>query len=367
MNFAEFLKLYERHMIPMSDQRVSSRKARRDYIEEQLILMGYDFIIDEKSESAELVKESSHSFPKAEEPKPKSRNFFIELFNRFIKPKEEVLFNRGTDKYNDPEFIEFCIDFWGDEPKYLTQEDKDEAFIEFMEYKDEVISPKEQTSSVKVPNPFVVNFYGKAGNKDNIVVFANGFDITKPTRVLMAHYDVNTESPAHDNANDNGASIIVLLEYLEDRNFPSSRNIVVVFTDGEEFGGHGSRKFGEQIKEGLHGTVEWVLNLDVVGVGDKILFEDIDGKLRSTIDSLFGDSVGFVDMPPNDAMFMRRQGTDSICLTVINKEDWDEEKQTIKGRPAQWSTLHTPKDAWNTIETKALSLTYNAVKQIMNS
>ena len=367
MNFAQFLKLYERHMIPMSDQRVSSRKARRDYIEEQLILMGYDFIIDEESKAPEMVKEANIFSTEKKIGQPK-KNYFVELFNKFRKPALSHSYFKEEDKYSDPEFIEFCIEYYGDHPKYFPKEDREEAFADFMDFKEmEAMELEEPPSRTKVSNPFVVNFFDKSGNKDNIIVFANGFDITKPTRVLMAHYDVNTESPAHDNANDNGASIIVLLEYLEDRNFPSNRNIVVVFTDGEEFGGHGAKKFGQQVKDGLHGTVEWVLNLDVVGVGDKILFEDIDGKLRSIIDSLFGDSVGFVDMPPNDAMFMRRQGTDSICLTVINKEDWDEEKQTIKGRPAQWSTLHTPKDAWNTIETKALSLTYEAVKKIMNA
>jgi hypothetical protein len=380
MNFSEFLKLHERHIAPMSSQRVSSRKSRRDYIEEQLYLLGYDFIIDEESETAGSIKENTiNMFDSETKEKPKFRNYFIELVNKFRKPKQSNSYFESPDKFNDPEFIEYCIEFWGDEPKYFPREDREEAYNDFLQHKtlmkdfpikydaDLEYDTKFQERLSKVNDPFVVNFYRNQNNKDNIVVFANGFDLTRPTRVLMAHYDVNTESPAHDNANDNGAAIIVLLEYLEERRFPSNKNIVVVFTDGEEFGGHGSQKFGKQVKEGLHGDVEWVLNLDLVGVGDKMIFDNTTGKLRTIIDSLFGDTVGFVDMPPNDAMFMRRQGVESTILTLINKDIWDEATNKMKGRPVQWQTLHTPKDAWNTIELPALEMTFDAVKKIMSA
>jgi hypothetical protein len=364
MNFLEFLKLNERHMLPMSSQRISSRKQRRDYIEEQLLNLGYDFVIDEDSSNVELQTQEipmSFELPKGlEEPKPE--NFFIRLVNKFIRKRPET----QTENYlNNPEFIEFCIEFWGDEPLYLPKEEQEEAYKEFKEFKS-YESPGKKTP--KFNEPFVVNFYRNRITKDNIVVFANGFDLMRPTRILMAHYDVNTESPAHDNANDNGASIIVLLEYLEERSFPQNRNIVVVFTDGEEFGGQGAEQFASQIKEGFHGTVDWILNLDVVGIGDKVIFEDIKGKMRNLVESTLGDSVGFVTMPPNDAMFMRKfAGADAICLSVIPSKYWDEEKDKLKGRPTEWSTLHTPKDTWNSIETGALEVTFNAVKKLMNS
>ena len=41
MNYSQFLKIYERHLAPMSSQNIRTRKQRRDYIEEQLFKMGY--------------------------------------------------------------------------------------------------------------------------------------------------------------------------------------------------------------------------------------------------------------------------------------------------------------------------------------
>ena len=370
MNYSQFLKIYERHLAPMSSQNIRTRKQRRDYIEEQLFKMGYTFIIDESTKEVEQNTQKNIGYS-INEPK----TFFSRLINKYKKRNQKQI------DYNNKEFIEYCIMFYGEEPQDMRKEDQEEAYMEFATYyqEDDYLDSKytlPSGSSSYTPSsytsayydPFVVNFYRSKDMKDNIIVFANGFDVNRPTRVLMAHYDVNTESDAHDNANDNGASIIVLLEFLEDRKFKNDRNVVVVFTDGEEFGGQGSDSFGKQIKKGIHGNVEWVLNLDVVGIGNKVIFEDIDNKLVSKIKSLFTENeIGFVRMPPNDAMYIRKYNTDAVCLSVMPDTYWDETKKELVGRPKIWGFLHTNKDKWNTIEKEALTLTFDAVNKIMNS
>lgn len=365
MNYLEFLKIYERHLVPMSSQNISTRKQRRDYIEEQLIKMGYTFIIDENIEDVQ-DNNLDRDLYSVNEPK----TFFNRLINKYKKKKEKV------NPYNNEEFIEFCIMFYGDEPMNLTKDEREDAYTEFSLYNEEDEDDFNYTYKVPSRNsyttpyydPFVVNFYRSRDMKDNIVVFANGFDATRPTRVLMAHYDVNTESNAHDNANDNGASIIILLEFLEERKFRNDRNVVIVFTDGEEFGGQGSVNFAKQIKKGIHGNVEWVLNLDVVGIGNMVIFENIENKLVSKIKTLFSDDeIGFVRMPPNDAMYMRKYNIDSVCLSVMPDTYWNKEKKVLIGTPKMWGFLHTNQDKWNTIEKEALTLTFDAVNRIMNS
>jgi hypothetical protein len=127
-------------------------------------------------------------------------------------------------------------------------------------------------------------------------------------------------------------------------------------------------KLNPQTDRSWRTDVEWVLNLDVVGIGDVVVFEDEKGKLRSKIDSIFKDGeVGFIRMPPNDAMYLRSKGVDSLCLSVLPEKYWNKETKKLVGRPEIWSYLHSEKDKWDTIQTNALTITLDAVNKIMNS
>ena len=332
ISFNDFIKINERHLPSMIKDKVASRKDRRSYIENAIIELGYFFVIDE------------------------DRN--IEPTQKEIKLNKEI--EEKVLKVYDPlDFEEFCQINYFSSYEDLDDVKRYEAFKKFM-------SKLKNRYFYERYLPFAITYTHNKLN-ENIVVYANGFDQSRPTRVLMAHYDVNTESSLHDNANDNGASIVILLEYLEESIFPSDKNILVVFTDGEEFGGHGAKSFAKQVAQGLHGKVEWVLNLDVVGIGNMLVFEDIKGKLRTKIENTLTEDIGFIQMPINDAMFLRNGGVDAICMSVIPDEYWDSTKNKLSKHPKFWSFLHTQNDKWDTISTEAMSIAFDSVKKIMSN
>jgi hypothetical protein len=47
--------------------------------------------------------------------------------------------------------------------------------------------------------------------------------------------------------------------------------VTVVLLDGEEVGGLGSEQLAEQINAGEFGEIEWVLNLELTGVGIDVI------------------------------------------------------------------------------------------------
>ena len=126
-------------------------------------------------------------------------------------------------------------------------------------------------------------------------------------RMVVAHHDVANASI--DNANDNSASCInaIALKLL----VPS---LNVVLLDGEELGGYGSRRIAKHINAGYHGSIEWVLNLELTGIGGELFFiGDYPGPLSNHILSLFDCPI--FKTPFNDSVTLRRAGIDS---TVIN-------------------------------------------------
>lgn len=361
-SFKDFEHISEgRHLDPMKSERISSRSGRRSYLENQLARLGYNYVLDITPEQEEAIEDAANGSglpdPIMPDKDPGEKTEDPMTLEDLLKSLED---------YDSPEFIQFCEHYYEKKPSDMDPRYREWAMRDYLMDKefDLIYSGGRQDTR------FAFAFKKRVNRKmeDNIVVFANGYDPDKPTRVLMAHYDVNTESDAHDNANDNGAAIIVMLEYLEDKNFPSSHNILVVFTDGEEFGGQGSTKFADQIKKGLYGEVEWVLNLDVVGIGDMVAFEDETSvKLRPHIESKLGDSTAFIGMPFNDAMKLRKYGVDSLCLTVIPSEYWDPEKRRLTKSPPYWSNLHGKKDSWDTIDPTSIELAYKTCVLLMNS
>ena len=159
MNFLQFLKMNERHLVPMSTENIRTRKERRDYIEQQLYKMGYTFIIDEttkKSIEPEKPQKSQKNDFGVYEPK----SFFSRLVNKY-KRKKQV-------DYNNEEFIEFCLMYWGDEPRFMPKDEREEAYAEFLMYNDfddegmdvdDILTTKDSTQSYY--DPFIVNFYRK--------------------------------------------------------------------------------------------------------------------------------------------------------------------------------------------------------------
>ncbi len=187
---------------------------------------------------------------------------------------------------------------------------------------------------------------------NNIVIRANGFDANRPTRMLMAHYDVaNVNS---ENANDNTAGLLIILEYLTHRNFPTSHNVVAVFTDCEERGALGAHILGQAIQEGKFGRIEFVLNLDVVARGPTVVTENVPSALGQHLAKL---GVSRIIIPYNDSYPLRARNIDSVVISSGH----------TGGDFTPWLTLHTPQDTYDSLDIPSMDRVYQLTRAVMNA
>lgn len=127
------------------------------------------------------------------------------------------------------------------------------------------------------------------------------------SKMVVAHHDVFDHRL--ENANDNSTSII---------NAISIKKLIpelnVVLLDGEEFGGLGSQILSKQIIKGDFGIIDYVLNLELTGIGgDNFFIGNYDSKLSNRIMDLFGCPK--YQTPFNDSTIFERNNIDT---TVIN-------------------------------------------------
>ena len=163
---------------------------------------------------------------------------------------------------------------------------------------------------------------------------------------LVAHYDNVHGSYGY---NDNGMSLVAILGMLNE--LPS--NVEVVFTNGEERGFTGARNYLER----RHSLPRYCVNLDVVGVGDRIYID----KLNSIdLDCMEGMVEGC--MPGNDGFIFSNKGIGSVCLSASYGDDFS------KGISQIYRTIHNARD-----DNKIDKLTFgflpqvrDAVKRIVN-
>ena len=128
-------------------------------------------------------------------------------------------------------------------------------------------------------------------------------------RMIIAHHDI--VNPNIDNANDNSASVINVIATKKLR-----PNINAVIVDGEEMGGVGSTRLGNQINAGEFGNIEWVLNFELTGKGGKYFFIGrYPGPLSDRIIDMFNCPI--VDTPFNDSVTLRRLGIDSVVINPL--------------------------------------------------
>ena len=129
------------------------------------------------------------------------------------------------------------------------------------------LNPEVQETTAVNPtwgNPF------SAGTVHNVVATLKGTENSQ-AMLLVGHYD---SVPTGPGAADDGAAVATMLETLRALKIvePLKNDLIVLFTDGEEFGLLGARAFVDQ-----HPSVKsigWVLNMDARGNdGPVIMFE----------------------------------------------------------------------------------------------
>jgi hypothetical protein len=174
----------------------------------------------------------------------------------------------------------------------------------------------------------------------NIVLIGEG------KRMVVAHHDV--ANPNIDNANDNSASVInaIALKML-------CPEVTVVLLDGEEVGGLGSEQLAEQINAGEFGEIEWVLNLELTGVGGTTFFiGDYPGKLSEHIRVIFECPI--VSTPFNDSVIFRSHGIDSVVINPLPILEEGESRVKWGDSYLDYSLLyncHSSRDTLETIDT----------------
>lgn len=145
----------------------------------------------------------------------------------------------------------------------------------------------------------------------NIIVDIGDFEHAEKKVIVSAHHDVVDGSCG---ANDNGAAIAILLKLIVENRGGCMR---IVFFDGEETGGRGSRGYIEEYvsHEDVENTI--LVNLDVCGCGDLIVSVDNSGPFGL---GMFGD-VQVPGFPFSDASIFNWEGIPTYSLSVFPKDD----------------------------------------------
>lgn len=188
----------------------------------------------------------------------------------------------------------------------------------------------------------------------NVEVFFKG--LTNNTRVFIAHHDIN--NPKSENCNDNSASVSILLDLANqiknDTNLLID-NVLIVFTDNEEFGFDGARQLANNIKDNKYGNVISVLNLELTAFGTEI-WADYDSKDSILINQLekvvckdLFKTLYIVNTPPNDSSVLRKQGIDSICIGTLPFNEMEEvvSKKGSYNSCNTWNKCHKENDTFD--------------------
>lgn len=141
---------------------------------------------------------------------------------------------------------------------------------------------------------------------ENVIGIFPGRDRSVPALGLMAHRDTVPGSPGASDDSAGVASVLEIIRAIKARGIPA-RDIVVLFTDGEEVGSLGAKAFYEQ--DPLAVRLGYVLNLDTRGNGGRtMMFEtgasngnDVALFARAAKWPLANSLIGFLSSAaPND-------------------------------------------------------------------
>jgi hypothetical protein len=166
------------------------------------------------------------------------------------------------------------------------------------------------------------------------------------TIIYIAHHDIN--NPNSENCQDNSASVCNLLSLAESlRGKNVNKNVYVVFTDCEEFGGKGAKELANRINEGAFGNVEYVVNLELTANGRNLWSDSENFVTESSLLEKLNVEGEFtsVKTPFNDSVRLRASGIDSVCIGTLNDENLKQVGE--KGYCSTWAMCHKVEDTFD--------------------
>jgi hypothetical protein len=187
----------------------------------------------------------------------------------------------------------------------------------------------------------------------NLLVELGSSDRTRPAVVFAAHHDVN--NPRSENCQDNTASVAHLIQLCGDlaADAPSKHRVIIAFLDAEETVDpvhSGAGRLADQIREGAHGPVSRVINLELTANGRRYWYEYGGGPrppagafLERHVNGIYATRT-----PYNDAYAFRRRHLDSVCMGSVDDDNFDQIQR--HGFCTTWGLCHRMED---TVERSA--------------
>ena len=217
------------------------------------------------------------------------------------------------------------------------------------------------------------------GRGENLSVDVGGGDRMV---VLIAHHDAVPGSPG---ANDNAASVGILLHLLPRLTVPPGLRVRLLFTAAEELGYLGARAYVRALPlDGIAG----VLSLELCGIGDSLALWDAGEEtdfLRRTTGALEGlglrrdesyHVVGRIPVFGSDHRAFAAAGIPAYGLSAVPFAEADALRRLMLSpvrsallhavrRPPPFDTYHTSRDASSTLDPRALDLVARALSAIV--
>ena len=219
------------------------------------------------------------------------------------------------------------------------------------------------------------------GRGDNYIVDLGGGD---RTLVLVAHHDAVPGSPG---ANDNAASVAILLALLERLAAapPSRLRVRLLFTACEELGYLGARVY---VREASMDRIAGVVSLELCGMGDALAIWDAATEtpflrtVRGAFESVGRRAdetyhvVGRIPVFGSDHRAFASAGIPAYGLTVVPAAEADALRafvfspmksafRAVKRRPVPFDTYHTARDALVTLDARALDAVVQALEALV--
>ena len=219
------------------------------------------------------------------------------------------------------------------------------------------------------------------GSGENFAVDVGGGD---RVLILIAHHDAVPGSPG---ANDNAASVAILLALLERlaASPPSRLRVRLLFPACEELGYLGARAY---VRETSLAGVVGVLSLELCGIGDTLAVWDAGeatpflGTVRGAFESLGRVAeesyrvVGKIPVFGSDHRAFAAAGVPAYGLTVVPVAEAEALRQfvfspvksaisAVKRRPVPFDTYHTRRDALATVDGAALDMVVQSLEAVV--